>query len=315
MVRKPVARKTMRKPRRARGGASAVRKPARKVVRAPNKSSPRKPSASRAGLKKPKGGPVPGTPSPVRTRMTPELQAHVKRLYEETDQPICQIGLDVGINESIIRRMGPREGWVRYVAPPRDLPPLATLLAEVEALEASINAAPVLSLPPRSGGEGGSGARERDGVGWGDSSSSSQTWAEPEAQLPPTPNPSPPLASLAGGGERKESAAEKDDPIARFIRIVTAHIDEFEAVRRDGKLLPKHHLQTARALSILTEAFNRLQRLRASLNGPSHDDIADMPADLDAFRDDLARRIDAFIESRADAGDAQDPAAAPDGGA
>ncbi|HWK96418.1 MAG TPA: hypothetical protein VNR39_13445 [Pseudolabrys sp.] len=308
MVRKPVARKTVRKPRRARASASAVRKPARKVARRPavKKSVARRSPAKKAA----KGGPVRGTPSPVRTRMTPELQAHVKRLYETTDQPVCQIALDVGINESVIRRMGPREGWVRFVAPPRDLPPLATLLAEVEALEAS------LSLPPPSrassardgGGEGGSGARERDGVGWGESSVSFDACLEGPMLLPPTPNPSPPFEERTGGGEQ-------DDPIARFIRIVTAHIDEFEAVRRDGKLLPKHHLQTARALSILTEAFNRLQRLRASLNGPSHDDYSDMPADLDAFRDDLARRIDAFIESRADAGDAQDLAAAPSGGA
>ena len=40
---------------------------------------------------KPTGGPVAGTPSPMRTRMSPELQAHVQRLYEETDQPVCQI--------------------------------------------------------------------------------------------------------------------------------------------------------------------------------------------------------------------------------
>ncbi len=314
MVRMPVARI-----RRVRVGAAAVsRKPARKVARRPaaKKSPARRPPAKKTA----KGGPVPGTPSPTRTRMTPELQAHVKRLYETTDQPICQIGLDVGINESVIRRMGPREGWVRFVPPPQGLPPLATLLAEVEELEAS------LSLPPPSarlrasstrdgGGEGRFGERERDETGWGESSSSSQTCAEPKALLPPTPNPSPPFEERTGGGEKEGGASGSDDPIARFIRIVTAHIDEFEAVRRDGKLLPKHHLQTARALSILTEAFNRLQRLRASLNGPSHDDLSDMPADLDAFRDDLARRIDAFIESRADAGDAQEPAAAASGGA
>jgi hypothetical protein len=225
--------------------------------------------------------------------MTPELQAHVKRLYETSDQPICQIALDVGINESIIRRMGPREGWVRYVAPPLDLPPLATLLAEVEQLEQDRHP----EVRAQSASLEGCTARDSAAVGLG---------------CPVDP------PSFEGGlrpPPQDDGEATRDAPIARFIRIVTAHLDEFEAVRRDGKLLPKHHLQTARALSILTEAFNRLQRLRASLNGPSHDDIADMPADLDAFRDDLARRIDAFIESRADAGDAQDPAAAPDGGA
>ncbi len=239
----------MTRPGRAGGLASAGRKPARKRLTR-------------------KGGPIPGTPSPTRTRMTPELQAHVKRRYEETDQPVCQIALDVGINESVIRRMGPREGWVRYVAPPRDLPPLATLLAEVEALDSQ-------SSPPSF--EGG---------------------------LRPPPQ-----------DEAEKSSASRDDNIARFIRIVMAHLDEFEAVRRDGKLLPKHHLQTARAISILTEAFNRLQRLRASSNGSIHDDISDMPADLDAYRLELARQIDAFIESRTNAGVVEDGVAAPVDGA
>lgn len=263
MVRKPVA-----KSGRARGSASAVRKPVCKVTRAPQKSPASKPSRSRVARAKPKGGPVRGTPSPVRTRMTPELQAHVKRLYEQTDQPICQIALDVGVNESVIRRMGPREGWVRYVAPPRDLPPLAMLLAEVEALERD----PLPEVRPPSF-EGG-------------------------------PRPPP-----QDDGER--NGATRDDNIARFIRVVMAHLDEFEAVRRDGKLLPKHHLQTARAISILTEAFNRLQRLRASSNGSIHDDLSDMPADLDAYRFELARQIDAFIASRTNAGTAEDTVATP----
>lgn len=281
MVRKPVA-----KVRRAGGRASAVRKPARKRARPSNKSSPRKPSprkpcAPRVGRKKRTGGPVPGTPSPTRTRMTPELQAHVKRLYEETDQPICQIALDVGVNESVIRRMGPREGWVRYVAPPRDLPPLATLLAEVEALE-----------------------RDRHPEVRASTEDGQTNPPSFEGDLRPPPQ---------DDGER--GGGTSDDNIARFIRIVMAHLDEFEAVRRDGKLLPKHHLHTARAISILTEAFNRLQRLRASLTGPSHDDLSDMPADLDAYRVELARQIDAFIASRTNAGIAEDTAAAPVDGA
>lgn len=290
MVRKPVARKTVRKVRRAPAGASAVRKPARKVARAPNKSSANKPSAKkpaapRAARKKRTGGPARGTPSPVRTRMTPELQAHVKRLYETSAQPICQIALDVGINESVIRRMGPREGWVRFVAPPLDLPPLATLLAEVEELE-----------------------QDRHPEVRAQSASLEGCTARASAAVAPGCPGDPP--SFEGGlrpPPQDDGEATRDDQIARFIRIVMAHLDEFEAVRRDGKLLPKHHLQTARALSILTEAFNRLQRLRAASNGSTYDDLADMPADLDAFRLDLARQIDAFIASRTNAGDAGEP--------
>ena len=308
--------------------AKLIRASARRTsVRASKKTPASKPSRLRAARAPRKGGPVPGTPSPTRTRMTPELQAHVKRLYEETDQPVCQIALDVGVNESVIRRMGPREGWVRYVAPPRDLPPLATLLAEVEALESSDvpdRHPEVLAdgEPRRMAGTTGAvahGCRVYPTCDLEMPKPAKRTWdgaqalapqgdgetaeddgqADPQASPTPTPDPSP-----QGGGE-------KEDNIARFIRIVRAHLDEFEAVRRDGKLLPKHHLQTARAISILTEAFNRLQRLRASSNGPIHDDLSDMPADLDAYRLELARQIDAFIASRTDAGVAEDSVATP----
>jgi hypothetical protein len=299
-----------------------------------------------------KGGPVPGTPSPMRAKLTPELHDHARRKYETTGEFICNIALDCGVDESTIRRMAKREEWVKYVAPPRDLPPVAKLLAQVEELEASVKAAPVLlslqqeklrptpdptpplaalagggeekaapglSLPPRSGGEGGSGARERDGVGWGEASSSSQTISESKEMLPPTDSrcsasafsfgstaaegrlcPSPPRAAHAGGGEQEAlvQRGEKEENITRFIRVVMAHLDEFEAMRRDGKLMPAHHLATARAISILTEAFNKLQRLRAAQPGQNHDDIADMPADLDEYRLELTRRIREFLRSR-----------------
>ncbi len=250
-------------------------------------------------MKKLKGGPVPGTPSPMRTRLTPELQAHARRLYEETDQPVTAIALDCGVDESVIRHMGPREGWVRFVAPPRDLPPVAKLLAEVEVLERT--------------------AREdrhpevRDPL------------AEPRratAQLSPESAVHPSrLANSAvtrvcdalwlapqDDGER----VARDAHITRCIAAVMAHIDTFEETRRSGRLVPKQHLANARAISVLTEAFNKLQRLRADLSGANHNDSAhagidyDIPADPDAFRDELARRIDAFIASRADTADATD---------
>jgi transposase-like protein len=201
----------------------------------------------------------------MRTRMSPELQAHVRRLYEETDQPVCQIALDVGVNESVIRRMGPREGWVRFEAPPRDLPPVAKLLAQVEELEKA--------------GAVQERARQDDGE--------------------------------APQDDGDSNGATREENIARFTQVVMAHLDEFEAMRRDGKLLPTHHLATARAISILTEAFNRLARLRAALPGTIHDDLAaDMPADLDAFREELAQRIETFLASRTDAGAFIDAAAA-----
>ena len=51
------------------------------------------------------------------------------------------------------------------------------------------------SLPPRSGGEGRRASRKRRAPGWGDTSATVRV-------SPPTPDPSPPLAALAGGGEK-----------------------------------------------------------------------------------------------------------------
>ena len=77
--------------------------------------------------------------------------------------------------------------------------------------------------------------------------------------------------------------------------------------------------RTVRTLGMLTQTLQHLQRLRAGAamqskpeteNGFDHDD--DMPQDLDEFRLELARRIDAFVDSRTDApGDRGDGGASP----
>ena len=161
---------------------------------------------------------------------------------------------------------------MRFVAPPLDLPPVAKLLAQVEELEQAM-------LDDRHPEERAQRASKGDGQ------SSPPSF---EGGLRPPPQDD------GEGQERKEN-------IERFVAVVMAHLDEFEAMRRNGKLLAKQHLATARAISILTDAFNKLQRTRAALSGSTHDSAyanADMPTDPDAFRDELARRIRAFVASR-----------------
>jgi hypothetical protein len=263
----------------------------------------------------------------MRTRLSVELQAHARRLFEQTDQPGTEIAADCGVDESTIRRLAEREGWVRFVAPPRDLPPVAKLLAEVEALEASLSdrhpeVRGLWAEPRRIDAKLSQesavalrGAQERAPQGDGE-------------KTPPTPDPSPPLVSLVGGGEKEESGAalssaapssdadEQDTKqrIAEFEQTVMGYVREFDAERKNGRLLPTERLAVARAINTLTDTFNKLQRMRANLPGSIHDDHAyDMPADLDAFRDDLARQIEAFMESRPDEDDAKDDSAAQTG--
>ena len=126
-----------------------------------------------------------------------------------------------------------------------------------------------------------------------------------DANPPPTPAPSPPLAPLVGG----ESA------IDRIERLVAQELAAEEAGRAQLGLLPRgpgDAERCARTLAILTRTLQALARLRggATEHGLRHDDD-DMPADIDEFRNQLARRIDAFVASRTDgrnAGGVPEPA-------
>ena len=70
---------------------------------------------------------------------------------------------------------------------------------------------------------------------------------------------------------------------------------------------PLDQERAARTLANLTATLQKLSPLRGGVPlTASHtgNDYDDMPADLDEFRRDLARRIDAFVASRTDPGGA-----------
>jgi hypothetical protein len=82
-----------------------------------------------------------------------------------------------------------------------------------------------------------------------------------------------------------------------------AVLTELEAVKRMRAALdltpqsPLDAARTARTLSSLTETLHKLQRLACAMPQAGHDND-DFPADPDEFRNELARRIDAFVASR-----------------
>jgi hypothetical protein len=114
-------------------------------------------------------------------------------------------------------------------------------------------------------------------------------------------------APLVVGGE---------SAIDRIERLVEQELAAEEAARAQFGLLPRapgDAERCARTLAILTKTLHALARLRggATEHGLRHDDD-DIPADIDEFRHDLARRIDAFVASRTDGRIAGgDSAAAP----
>lgn len=103
------------------------------------------------------------------------------------------------------------------------------------------------------------------------------------------------------------------DTVERLYRAVREELTAVESLRARLKSEPQGTQdaeRTARTLSSLTETLQKLQRLKcAAPNTGSHDD--DLPADIDEFRTELARRIEAFVASRIGRGDAEKPADPP----
>ncbi|MGH6769697.1 MAG: hypothetical protein ACRECO_11830 [Xanthobacteraceae bacterium] len=215
-------------------------------------------------------------------RYTPGLIAHVRHRYENTDDTLAKIAADCGVSERGVHRMRDREGWTRRSdRPPRDLPPAMQALKEATALLATRHC-------------------ERSD----------------SAATPMTPTPTLPLS---GGGSTqsaplgtRDTASPPGDGISnaveRIERLVEQELTAEEAVRAQLGPLPRPPAEaerSARTLAVLTQTLHALQRLRCGLSpdsGSTDDD--DMPRDIDEFRHELARRIDAFVASRTERRDA-----------
>jgi len=115
------------------------------------------------------------------------------------------------------------------------------------------------------------------------------------------------------------AALPEPSTIDRLERAVLAELATIEAMRAALGRMPQKPpgaQRTVRTLSILTQTLQHLQRLRANQTltlestGRNNHDDDDMPTDIDEFRRELARRIDAFVASRTDAADVGGDAAA-----
>jgi hypothetical protein len=100
--------------------------------------------------------------------------------------------------------------------------------------------------------------------------------------------------------------------ISRLRAAVDNELTAVETMRAQLKSVPQSAEdaeRTARTLMNLTNTLERLHRLQAGTPQPTgpqaqKDSYDDRPADLDDFRRDLARRIDAFVASRTEPRDA-----------
>jgi hypothetical protein len=102
------------------------------------------------------------------------------------------------------------------------------------------------------------------------------------------------------------SGESESDLVARLRRAVLNELTVIESLRNRLKNEPQSRVaaeRTARTLSTLTDTLQKLQRLQCAV--PASGSLYDIPADIDEFRNELARRIEAFVASRTDEGDDQ----------
>jgi hypothetical protein len=211
-----------------------------------------------------------------RTYFTGEFLAEAKRRVEQTSQSTTAIAGNFGMCHSVLARLIEREGWMRPESSGRrrGLSPVMRLAATVDEMATAPHPNP---LPSERAStpvfDGLCGEREHT------------------AFVAPASSPLPDLSAI----DRLEAAVLKELSV----------VERMRASLRTEPLRPIDAERTARTLSVLTETLAKLRRLRlggAPQSGSIDDD--DMPADIDAFRLDLARRIEAFVASRSDDEDA-----------
>jgi hypothetical protein len=117
------------------------------------------------------------------------------------------------------------------------------------------------------------------------------------------------LADSSAQSEGEGGVPPLADTVARLQRAVLDELAAIEALRMQLRGAGSF-ARTARTLATLTETLQKLRRLQPSLANTGPDD-ADMPADIDEFRNELARRIDRFVVERTNAGDDRGAVAPP----
>jgi len=240
----------MAKRTRVSARRNGIRKTARQAQRSAHQAQPPQPAIKIASRRR--------RPIRVSVKYTSELLENARQRFEETDESLASIAVDLDIHKVTLWRLARRYGWKRHSSPPHDLSSAAKLLLQVKRLEdASLKSADQTAPAQR--------AAEGQVAG--------------ESALPPI-----------------------EMTVEQMHRTVIAELATVQTMRAAHGREPQSPIdaeRTARTLAIHTATLQKLQRMQcaAPQTGPYDDDI---PADIDEFRNDLARRIDAFVESETD---------------
>jgi hypothetical protein len=189
-------------------------------------------------------------------RYTPEFLQALRHDYEDTDEPARSIAERYKIGLSTIYSIGQREGWRRRTERVREVPPAERLLDEAESLATQAAASDTIAGAAAAG-----------------------------------------LTSAhAGDGAAAAAPAETiDDALARIEALIGKEIaaEEIALARLAGR--PRSRADAERAARTLASLTRTLQTVRDMRTPPPGERDDDMPEDIDEFRRELARRIDAFV--------------------
>lgn len=209
---------------------------------------------------------------------TPEAWAQIRHAYEHTDTTIDQICAEHRISSGTLRDRMRRWGWTRRRSPiPPEGPPAVTMT------QAVFSPPPVR---PANGGEGSGGLGA----------------AETAAHAHPTPLPIADAmrSDLPPPAEDQELApADPATVVPRLQNAVAQLLPAIETVIRRlaaSSNRPREMESAGRALSSLTRSLRELNGLmvqhQATVVAPGDA----IPQDMDAFRAELARRLNAIID-------------------
>jgi len=227
---------------------------------------------------------------------TSEAWAHIRYEYEHTDRPVEDICAEHGISSGTLRDRMRRWRWTRRRPPiPREgPPPVPTAQRET----ATVNPSP---LSPHLGDD------EREKPQREIAAFKTTTGAPPlplagEARSEGSGAASSEATPHAQAGEAMGAPAGSD-PASIVPRLqgavarVLPAIESIVARLAAGPQHPREMEQAGRALSSLTRTLRELNALLSQQPAPGVP-YDDMPEDIDAFRENLARRIEAFVASR-----------------
>jgi transposase-like protein len=205
-------------------------------------------------------------------RYSPEFLAALRARYEQTDQPMNALAAEFGIGVTTLQTLARKNGWSPRSQRMRECPPLMQLQEDAAAL--------VDALPERA-------------------IEAQQVTPSRNGTLTHIAIPSPTLPVSGGGSEAVPPAltASTLSPVERIEALILKELAAEEARRSalGTRPRPAYEMERcARTLAVMTQTLERLQRLHTKSGGQDDDDDP-VPKDMDAFRDELARRIEGFV--------------------